>query len=232
MSNNTDNKILTLPDAATAQHDAELFINTKKAIDWVNAVASGQQEGSQEDVVSALAVAQDNITALETGRFIAHAAIAGLKESVELLTQQRDEVIVEKEELEATIEARIEEAQQDGWEAAMEDAANDDYYWRHDELDLDEAWQQIKDEMENYVEHLGMKLKLLGQNEAAKELHAKVQAAVRAYDDADSTIIKYNTYCDEHMDEIAAERRKLAEAAAEKAATEASFADDDSDEDE
>lgn len=224
MSNNTNEpKALVIPDAEQIQRDAELFGVTRQWIEWAGAVATGQQEGSKEDVVNALAVAHENITALEANHLIAHAAVAGLKEAADKLMEQRDQAVAEKVQLEAEIDDRLEEAQQDGWDAAMEYSQE---YW-DDELDLDEAWQQIKDEMENYAEMLGMKLKLIGQVEAAKELHSKVQTAIRAYDDADSTIIKYNQYCNEHMAEIDAKRKEWQQGAAERAAQHPLVEDDD-----
>lgn len=233
MSDNTNQpKALVIPDAEQIQRDAELFGTTRQWIEYAGAVATGQQEGTQDEIVSALAVVHENIVALEQRNFIGSAAIAGLKEAADLLTEQRDQAITEKVELEAAFDEAIELAREEAYEMGIEEAAYNDMYWADDELDLDEAWQAIKEEMESYVEMLGFKLKLLGQAEAAKELHAKVQTAIRAYDDADSTIIKYNNYCGEHMEEIAAKRRELQQAAAEKAAAEHPTEDEDDDSDE
>ena len=225
MSNNTNEpKALVIPDAEQIQRDAELFGVTRQWIEWAGAVATGQQEGSKEDVVNALAVAHENITALEANHLIAHAAVAGLKEAADKLMEQRDQAVAEKVELEANVGNLIEQAQMEGWEAAMES----DAYWDN-ELDLDEAWNSIKEEMESYVEMLGMKMKLLGHPDVAKELHTKVQAAIRAYDDADSTIIKYNQYCNEHHQELAAKREEYAKAQAERWVTEHPLVEDDDD---
>lgn len=229
-SNPSSNKVLVIPDAEQIQRDAALFGTTRQYIEWAGAVATGQQEGSSDDVVNALTVVHANIAALEERHLIASAAVAGLKEMAEKLTEQRDQVIQEKAQIEADMEDALSEARDEGWEAAMEHAAEEMYYDMG--YDLDEAWDALKGDMEGWASILSNDLSLLGETDAAKQLHDMVQTFIRTYDGANEVIQQYQRYTAERRDEISKKRSEQRHAFAEQWAAEQSYADPDEDTDE
>jgi hypothetical protein len=102
------------------------------------------------------------------------------------------------------------------------------------EYDLDEAWENIKDDMDGWKIALSNDLMLLGEKAAAEEIHDKVVAFVQAYEAANQIILQYQQYTREHSTEIQAKRREQQHAAAEEFAAKRPVIDDtdDADDDE
>lgn len=191
----TDNsnppKALIIPDADQVRQDAELFGVTKQYIDWVEAVATGQQKGTQEDVSNALVIARGNIATLEHNHFIAQAAVAGLQEAVSKLIDQRDEALADGEQ-----------QWQDGYDQGM--AETEEYFFSGNyEVDSETTWDVLKTEQERRVDMLLEGLGVLGEAEKGKELQAQFDLMTKHYETAADLIDQIDHALWERRNEIA-----------------------------
>jgi len=163
---------------------------TKQYIEWVGSAEMGEQEVSQEDKVNALTVIHANITTLQERHLLSNAAVAGLQEAVDKLTEQRDEAIADNEQ-----------QWQDGYEQGMAEA--EEYYYGYMGIDPDETWDALKDCQGNRVEELVEALNLLGEAEGAKAMQAQYELALKQYDEAARQIEQYDRYLYEKREQIA-----------------------------
>lgn len=215
MSNNTNEpKALVIPDAAQIQHDAELFGVTKQYIEYAGSVATGQQEGTQEDVVNALAVVHENIAALQQSHLLSSAAVAGLQEAVDKLTEQRDQVITEKEEIESVMQGAMEESWQEGYDQGAADA--EEMGFEYSDYDAVGAWDTLQDNQGYLVGELVKKLTMLGEIDGAKGLQDQWDLAFKHYEEAARLIEQYDRFTYEKRNELT--ELRLAERAANLAA--------------